>query len=166
MSPQALLTEIAEDEEAIGMVTKLPIGDIHSSATQKSAPPVSRAERVRQWLKSEAQEQPWPGNVRTLRAAITNQMAGFREPPGEATPSHGGLSSLWEKIFTRSQTSEDLPTRIREASATEDEVQQWYFKRVLEKTRWNVSRAAEILGMDRGTVDKRIKKYGLEARKR
>jgi two-component system, NtrC family, response regulator HydG len=89
----------------------------------------------------------WPGNVRELSNAIERAMV-VGKPPAIRP--------------------EDLPLRrpIRyEVSAGESlaEIERRHIAAVLERTEGNVSRAAEILKVDRVTVYNKIKKYGLRS---
>ena len=45
--------------------------------------------------------------------------------------------------------------------ATIDEVEKEHIRRVLHHTEWNKSRAATILGVERSTLDRKIKGYAL-----
>jgi Fis family transcriptional regulator len=42
------------------------------------------------------------------------------------------------------------------------QVEKPLFESVLKNTRGNLSKAAQVLGMNRGTLRTRLKKYGLE----
>jgi DNA-binding NtrC family response regulator len=42
-----------------------------------------------------------------------------------------------------------------------EEVEKRHILQTLEHTEWNKSRAAEILGIERSTLDRKIKAYGL-----
>ncbi|MGO9115125.1 MAG: sigma-54-dependent transcriptional regulator [Thermoguttaceae bacterium] len=86
----------------------------------------------------------WPGNVRELSNAIERAMVVGRPPaiqPG------------------------DLPVRREQRSAPAaqslEEVEKQHIAAVLAATDGNVTRAAEILQVDRVTVYNKIKKYGL-----
>jgi DNA-binding NtrC family response regulator len=96
---------------------------------------------------------PWPGNVRELRNALERATALARA--GEIT-------------------AEDLPPRIRAAAGTVDrvsdasrrglplrELEREYILEVLRKTGGNKSRAAEILGLDRTTLYRKLDEYRL-----
>ena len=88
----------------------------------------------------------WPGNVRELSNAIERAMVLGKPPAIRA---------------------EDLPVRGPKrngAAATETlaDVEKRHIVNVLERTDWNVTRAAEILEVDRVTVYNKIKKYGLQ----
>ena len=87
----------------------------------------------------------WPGNVRELSNAIERAMV-VGKPPAIRP--------------------EDLPVRRRigdEVSAAESlaEMEKRHIAAVLERTSGNVTRAAEILKVDRVTVYNKIRKYGL-----
>lgn len=87
----------------------------------------------------------WPGNVRELSNAIERAMVVGRPP--EIMP-------------------EDLPgqRRLAPAGAAGDslaEVERRHILQILDRTGWNVTRAAELLEVDRVTVYNKIKKYGL-----
>lgn len=89
----------------------------------------------------------WPGNVRELSNAIERAIVVGRGPLVEP---------------------EDLPLRLSAtvAMASEQslaEMERQHIAAVLERTGGNVSRAAEILKVDRVTVYNKIKKYGLRA---
>jgi transcriptional regulator of acetoin/glycerol metabolism len=63
--------------------------------------------------------------------------------------------------------ADDLPVRGPRrngpaATETLADVEKRHIVNVLERTDWNVTRAAEILEVDRVTVYNKIKKYGLQ----
>ena len=95
---------------------------------------------------------PWPGNVRELRNAIARAAT---------------LASA-EEI-----RPEDLPPRVREAGRTATlvadasqrrlplrELEREYILEVLRQTGGNKSRAAEILGLDRKTLYRKLSEFG------
>ena len=88
----------------------------------------------------------WPGNVRELSNAIERAMVVGRPPailPG------------------------DLPVRRGQRCAPPvqslEEIEKQHIAAVLASTGGNVTRAAEILQVDRVTVYNKIKKYGLRS---
>jgi DNA-binding NtrC family response regulator len=97
---------------------------------------------------------PWPGNVRELRNAI--QRAAVVATADEVRP-------------------EDLPARIREASRAAPlvgdsadralplrDVERLYILEVLRQAGGNKSRAAELLGLDRKTLYRKLEEYRLD----
>ncbi len=87
---------------------------------------------------------PWPGNVRELSNAIERAMV-------VGKPPHIRPADL--PIYT---------TRPDTAGGDSlSAVEHRHIASVLERTEGNVTRAAEILGVDRVTVYNKIKKYGL-----
>jgi DNA-binding NtrC family response regulator len=87
----------------------------------------------------------WPGNVRELANAIERAVV---------------VST------TAAIVAEDLPVRLtsptRPAGADSiAEIERAHIARILDRTKWDISRAAEILGIDLATLRERIDKYGL-----
>jgi DNA-binding NtrC family response regulator len=98
---------------------------------------------------------PWPGNARELRNAI--QQAVTLAPTEEIRPA-------------------DLPPRVREAGQTAAliasasrrqlplrDVERAYVLEVLRQAGGNKTRAAEILGLDRKTLYRKLEEYAREA---
>ncbi len=56
---------------------------------------------------------------------------------------------------------DDVPKRILEFEATEDEVIAWYMRGVLERADGNQCQAQRVLAIDRSTIRRRIEKFGL-----
>jgi len=91
----------------------------------------------------------WPGNVRELRNCIERAVVLGRPPVIEA---------------------HDLPVRLAKttdadrAGSTSQrliDVERLHIHSVLEEQDWNISQAARLLGVDRGTLYNKIKKHGL-----
>lgn len=87
----------------------------------------------------------WPGNVRELSNAIERAMV-LGKPPAIRF--------------------EDLPLRGPKRNGpvgteTLADVEKRHIANVLDRTDWNITRAAEVLEVDRVTVYNKIKKYGL-----
>jgi len=86
----------------------------------------------------------WPGNVRELRNAIERAVVVAKG------------SSI---------TVDDLPIPSSSEALPEDQsleaVERAQIKNVLEQMGWNITRSAEILGIDRATLYHKIEKYGL-----
>ena len=87
----------------------------------------------------------WPGNVRELANAVERALVVGKAPTVRA---------------------DDLPVRVNENSAPPvgdslADVEKAQIRLILERTHGNVTRAAEILKIDRVTLYNKIKKFGL-----
>ena len=88
----------------------------------------------------------WPGNVRELENAIERALVIGKGERLEAA---------------------DLPLRLeretkRSESTTLAGVEEAHIRRVLTETGFNITRAARALGVDRGTLYNKMKRYGIE----
>jgi DNA-binding NtrC family response regulator len=96
----------------------------------------------------------WPGNVRELenfieRAVVLHASGGSGtvgfELPSDATDDEDGGASILDEAQRKRWTFEDLERE--------------YIFRVLESVRWKKTEAAEILGIDRRTLYRKLKRY-------
>ncbi|HYU32922.1 MAG TPA: sigma-54 dependent transcriptional regulator [Thermoanaerobaculia bacterium] len=88
---------------------------------------------------------PWPGNIRELANAIERALVVGKPPlvhPGDLPLSLGRES-------------------VAPAGDSLAEVEKAHIRTILERTAWNISRAARILDIDRVTLYNKIKKYDL-----
>ena len=90
----------------------------------------------------------WPGNVRELANAIERAMVVGRPPV---------LHSDDLPFVAKDTTEPSLP--IGDSLA---DMERAHIARVLDRSGWNISRAAEILGIDRTTLYAKIKRYELQ----
>ena len=112
-------------------------------ARSMGKPPKQMTEEAVELLQS----YDWPGNVRELENAIERAMVvgqGNRIRP------------------------EDLPLRVeqdavRPRNRSLDALESAHIARVLREESGNVSQAARVLGIDRGTLYNKIKKYGIQS---
>jgi two-component system nitrogen regulation response regulator NtrX len=121
-------------------------------------------------------EYPWPGNVRQLKnlmerivimsdlSLITREEVAARCPDlaeqtgletGGAQPGQAGQTMR----VARGPSEPANPTDLRSAISNAEEAA---IRRALRQTSWNVSEAARILGIDRVTLHKKMKKLGIE----
>jgi two-component system, NtrC family, response regulator HydG len=116
---------------------------IHKFARAMGKPPRMLAPEAGELLRN----YDWPGNVRELENAIERAMVigqGNRIRP------------------------EDLPLHVeREASRTREHsleaLEREHIERVLREEAGNVSQASRVLGIDRGTLYNKMKKYGIRS---
>lgn len=86
----------------------------------------------------------WPGNVRELRNAVERAIVVAK------------ASTI---------TVDDLPIPSPSGAVAQDQsleaVESAHIRNILEQMEWNITRSAEMLGIDRATLYHKIKKYGL-----
>jgi transcriptional regulator with GAF, ATPase, and Fis domain len=98
----------------------------------------------------------WPGNVRELKNAIERSVVLAR----------GDVIDEDDMALTHLATSQDsgeisAPKRSYQPLSLAD-VEQRHILETLRATNWNKSRAATILGIERSTLDRKIRRYELE----
>jgi len=89
---------------------------------------------------------PWPGNVRELRNIIERAMVVVKGKRIE-------VSDLSLPLDRESYAS---------AAESLEEAERLHIQRILNRTDWNISQAASLLGIERVTLYSKIKKYGLQ----
>lgn len=94
---------------------------------------------------------PWPGNVRELKNTIQRSVILCSGNVLDAPDLH--FSQL-EEGSTAALLAADADTGQHSLK----EVELKHILAVLEKTQWNKSRAAEILGIERSTLDRKLKR--------
>jgi Nif-specific regulatory protein len=100
------------------------------------------------------EEYDWPGNVRELRNVVERAVALGNGPMLDT--SDIWLSSLEVPgLSIQSGTNGYRPLAL-------EEVEKEHILRTLQHTDWNKSQAASILQIERSTLDRKIKSYGLK----
>ena len=95
----------------------------------------------------------WPGNVRELRNAVERTVilcAG--DQISEADIQLSTLATTEES----SASSSVVPSG---GNVSLETLEQQHILAVLESTEWNKSQAARILGIERSTLDRKLKRY-------
>jgi two-component system, NtrC family, response regulator HydG len=95
----------------------------------------------------------WPGNIRELQNAI--ERAVILCPSVNVSKDDIQLSALGTSRQAYEQASG--PAGYREVSL--DVLEQEHILSTLERTEWNKSRASQILGIERSTLDRKLKRY-------
>jgi Nif-specific regulatory protein len=99
---------------------------------------------------------PWPGNVRELQNTIERAVilcSGETLGPSDIQLSALGAGEL---------RMTDDRTRASFRPVSVDIIEQEHILATLEWTKWNKSQAAHILGIERSTLDRKLKKYEVE----
>jgi two-component system nitrogen regulation response regulator NtrX len=105
----------------------------------------------------------WPGNVRELRNVIERMVIMV---PHDVI----GRQDLAPSLRLRSQSEDESPAgpevdldgTLREARDTFEKA---FIERRLREAHWNITRAAERLGIERSNLHRKMKGYGIEASK-
>ena len=129
---------------------------------------------------------PWPGNVRELRNVVERavilsdrsvlapgdiqltQLQPFTAPAPEPPP-RPALPADESEVYTGHETAMSPDALWRsyiEQDLTLDDIDRMYIEVVLDKFNWNKSQASRLLGIERTTLDRRLKKYGLRRPRR
>jgi two-component system response regulator HydG len=119
-----------------------------------------RARRPLTGLSVEAErllvEYPWPGNVRELSNCMERAVVLSRK-------NELDVDDLPEKVRDYAPPSSQ-GSKVEEAHdlARLDEIERRHILKVMEAVRGNKSQAAQILGLDRKTLYRRLEQYGVE----
>ena len=104
---------------------------------------------------------PWPGNVRELRNVIERLMIMV---PGDR------ISSRDLTFLDQSQTAESRGTAIALSSAplheARDQFERDYILRALAAQQGNISRTAEVLGIERSNLYRKMRSFGIAPSRR
>jgi DNA-binding NtrC family response regulator len=100
-------------------------------------------------------QQAWPGNVRELRNAVARALS-LGVPTGGTTSEHAAPSA----VPAAARIDLSVPLKVGRERLSE-EYEQAYLREALKQTGGNVTRAAEIAGVNRKFIQRAIKRYGL-----
>ena len=98
----------------------------------------------------------WPGNVRELENFVER---------GVVLHASGGSATLGFELPSDTEEADEGTTMLDEAQRkrwTFEDLEREYIFRVLESVRWKKTEAAEILGIDRRTLYRKLKRYETE----
>jgi transcriptional regulator with GAF, ATPase, and Fis domain/pSer/pThr/pTyr-binding forkhead associated (FHA) protein len=98
----------------------------------------------------------WPGNVRELKNVIERAVVLCR---GQEI-DEGDL--LLSSLPTAGDTELPGPAAGVFAPVSLDDMERRHIENTLNFTRWNKSKTATILGIERSTLDRKIRRYGLD----
>ena len=124
-----------------------------SARFNRKAPPLDASARAA------LQAHPWPGNVRELKNVLEQALL-FAED-GSLTGAALALSRKpWDWNGASTAVGQINPNTLADVKEA-DEDQRVMLQQALAKTGWNVSRAAQDLGLSRDQMRYRMAKYGL-----
>ncbi len=108
-------------------------------------------------VRHQLQRYRWPGNVRELKNVVERAVVLAQ---GETIEME---DLTLTKLSTASESQFDLGTLVQEYRPMSlEEVECRHIEQTLASTAWNKSKAAAILGVERSTLDRKIKKYHLK----
>ena len=99
------------------------------------------------------QEYSWPGNVRELRNLMERIV--IMHPQARVDARHIPLNA------SRRAAAERTPDRFGSLQEVREAAEREYILRKLEETRGNVTRAAELLGLERSNLYRKMKSLGV-----
>jgi Nif-specific regulatory protein len=101
------------------------------------------------------QSYSWPGNVRELRNVVERAVALGTGPMIDAT-------DIWLSSLELPEFKADGKTVPAFQPVSLEALEKKHIETMLEHTDWNKSKAADILGIERSTLDRKIKLYDLK----
>lgn len=112
----------------------------------------------------------WPGNVRELKnliyrltATVDAELIGVEHLPKELNePRTGSLDLLMEKAPQDAEELKQVKAGLRRILYTR--VEENFVIDALNRAGWNVTRASELVGMQRPNFHALMRKYGIKAR--
>ena len=98
----------------------------------------------------------WPGNVRELKNVIERAVVLCR---GQEIDQE---DLLLTKLATAGDTADAAAADEEFLPASLADIERRYILATLNHTGWNKSRTASILGIERSTLDRKIRRYALD----
>jgi DNA-binding NtrC family response regulator len=106
---------------------------------------------------------PWPGNVRELINVL--ERAVLLVPGDEIRPEHLPIQMpTGRDTLSIDRRGEDFDVTLPPGPVSLERLEHAVIEEMLRRTRGNVSRAAELLGMSRGALRNKITKYRIDTR--
>ncbi|MEW6374348.1 MAG: sigma-54 dependent transcriptional regulator [Thermodesulfobacteriota bacterium] len=107
----------------------------------------------------------WPGNVRELENVIERTVVMLEEkmvrPEHFILPGQKEKESLDDRVPMTSEELKEIKKRLRERAV--EDIERTFVLNALERHNWNVTRAAEEVGMVRQNFQALMRKYNIRA---
>ena len=113
----------------------------------------------------------WPGNVRELQNCVeravvlsTRELVSASEIKLSGLRSSAAAAPTPTIVVANNAVPVSSPAALGETVKMDqslDELEQQHILATLEKTNWNKSQTAAILGIERSTLDRKLKRYGV-----
>ena len=100
-------------------------------------------------------EYQWPGNIRELQNTIERAVILARNETIESSDIQ--LSTRTSSAKAGAPSGEAIKQENRDISL--DRLEREHILGTLERTNWNKSMASQILGIERSTLDRKLKRY-------
>jgi two-component system nitrogen regulation response regulator GlnG len=122
----------------------------------------------------------WPGNVRELENAIKRAVILSNDPlltpldftgltpatdQSQAVPQETSLEALVDMKLRSCMNGVEKLDKGEIHSIVLEQVERPLIRFILEKTRWNQVKTADILGINRNTLRKKISELGIELKR-
>jgi Nif-specific regulatory protein len=98
----------------------------------------------------------WPGNVRELKNVVERAVVLARSDRIESE------DLALTKLSTAGDTADVMPAVGAFEPLSLDEVERRHILATLRATNWNKSQTASILGIERSTLDRKIRRYEID----
>ena len=116
-----------------------------------------KVEGFSEMARSKLRAYRWPGNVRELRNVIERAIVLARSHVIEAD------EIILSNLLTASESKFDFDFQQGFQAITLDELERKHVLATLNAHKWNKSRSARALGIERSTLDRKIKRHDLES---
>jgi DNA-binding NtrC family response regulator len=107
---------------------------------------------------------PWPGNVRELVNVLERAVLLCKNEAIEPAHLPIDVPSAERRVAALKRTGGRIELELPPGLVTLDEVERALIEATLKRTRGNVSRAAELMGLSRGALRNRIERYAINPR--
>jgi DNA-binding NtrC family response regulator len=109
---------------------------------------------------------PWPGNVRELENVVERSVVMIDEemvrPEHLILPDEKGKEDVDVQVPATSEELKEIKKHLREKAV--EEIEKAFILNALERNNWNVTRAADDVGMLRPNFQALMRKYNLRVR--